>query len=207
MSIQKRAPTCKNRSAKAWTSTWTTASSNTASGIPNGPGTPANWRGKPSRKDMKSWWRWAATAPSTNRRGADGHGRGAGHRSRRLRQRPGHAPRLWPQRGPGGEKTQLGSRPDHRLRHAERSALHQPGRTGFRRPGLQRMKSSHWRGFIPYFLKSVEAGLKYVPRTCTIEMDDCTITEKCFRYFGGQRPDVRIQFQNRARRIDGRRLF
>jgi len=43
-----------------------------------------------------------------------------------------------------------------------------------------RMKDSPWRGFIPYFLKSVEAGLTYEPRTCTIEMDDCTITEKCF---------------------------
>ena len=43
-----------------------------------------------------------------------------------------------------------------------------------------RMKDSPWRGFIPYFLKSVEAGLTYVPRTCTIEMDDCTVTEKCF---------------------------
>jgi len=43
-----------------------------------------------------------------------------------------------------------------------------------------RMKDSPWRGFIPYFLKSVEAGLTYVPRVCTIEMDEVTITEKCF---------------------------
>jgi YegS/Rv2252/BmrU family lipid kinase len=43
-----------------------------------------------------------------------------------------------------------------------------------------RMKGSNWRGFIPYFLKSVEAGLRYTPRVCTIELDDRTITEKCF---------------------------
>jgi diacylglycerol kinase (ATP) len=42
------------------------------------------------------------------------------------------------------------------------------------------MKESNWRGFIPYFLKSVEAGLKYTPRECRIEMDDKVVTEKCF---------------------------
>ena len=44
----------------------------------------------------------------------------------------------------------------------------------------KRMKGSNWRGFLPYFLKSVEAGLRYTGRTCTIETEDCTITEKCF---------------------------
>lgn len=43
-----------------------------------------------------------------------------------------------------------------------------------------RMKGSNWRGFFPYFLKSIEAGLEYTPRVCTIELDDRTITEKCF---------------------------
>lgn len=42
------------------------------------------------------------------------------------------------------------------------------------------MKGSNWRGFIPYFLKSVEAGLKYTPRECRIEIDDQVRTEKCF---------------------------
>lgn len=42
------------------------------------------------------------------------------------------------------------------------------------------MKGSNWRGFIPYFLKSLEAGLKYTPRECRIEVDDRAITEKCF---------------------------
>lgn len=42
------------------------------------------------------------------------------------------------------------------------------------------MKESNWRGFIPYFLKSVEAGLKYTPRECRIEIDDKVLTEKCF---------------------------
>lgn len=43
-----------------------------------------------------------------------------------------------------------------------------------------RMKGSSWRGFIGYFIKSVEAGLEYTPRECTIELDDQTITRKCF---------------------------
>lgn len=42
------------------------------------------------------------------------------------------------------------------------------------------MKESNWRGFIPYFLKSVEAGLRYTPRECRIEIDDKVVTEKCF---------------------------
>jgi YegS/Rv2252/BmrU family lipid kinase len=42
------------------------------------------------------------------------------------------------------------------------------------------VKGSNWRGFIPYFLKSVEAGLKYTPRECRIEFDDKVLTEKCF---------------------------
>ena len=42
------------------------------------------------------------------------------------------------------------------------------------------MKESHARGFIPYFLKSVEAGLTYTPSPCTIELDDQTLTRKCF---------------------------
>lgn len=42
------------------------------------------------------------------------------------------------------------------------------------------MKGSNWRGFIPYFLNSVKAGLQYTPRECRIETDDRVITEKCF---------------------------
>ncbi len=42
------------------------------------------------------------------------------------------------------------------------------------------MKGSHSRGFIPYFLKSVEAGLTYTPHTCRIELDDRVLTETCF---------------------------
>lgn len=42
------------------------------------------------------------------------------------------------------------------------------------------MKGSNWRGFIPYFLKSVKAGLQYTPRECRIEFDDRVLTEKCF---------------------------
>jgi diacylglycerol kinase (ATP) len=43
-----------------------------------------------------------------------------------------------------------------------------------------KMRGSNWRGFLPYLMKSVEAGLAYTPRTCTIELDDRIITEKCF---------------------------
>jgi len=42
------------------------------------------------------------------------------------------------------------------------------------------MKGSSSRGFIPYFLKSVEAGLTYTPYECRIELDDRAFTEKCF---------------------------
>jgi diacylglycerol kinase (ATP) len=42
------------------------------------------------------------------------------------------------------------------------------------------MKASNWRGFVPYFLKSMEAGLTYTPLTCRIELDDRVLTEKCF---------------------------
>lgn len=36
------------------------------------------------------------------------------------------------------------------------------------------------RGFTNYFLKSVEAGLSYVPKSCTIEAAGRTISQKCF---------------------------
>lgn len=42
------------------------------------------------------------------------------------------------------------------------------------------MKGSNWRGFVPYFLNSVKAGLQYTPRECRIEIDDRVLTEKCF---------------------------
>lgn len=42
------------------------------------------------------------------------------------------------------------------------------------------MKASNWRGFGPYLLKSLEAGLTYTPRECRIELDDRVVIEKCF---------------------------
>jgi YegS/Rv2252/BmrU family lipid kinase len=42
------------------------------------------------------------------------------------------------------------------------------------------MQGSYWRGFIPYFMKSVEAGLVYTAKECLIEIDDRSFTEKCF---------------------------
>lgn len=44
----------------------------------------------------------------------------------------------------------------------------------------KQMKGSNWRGFLPYFLHSVKAGLTFTPHTCTIETEDRTVTEKCF---------------------------
>lgn len=42
------------------------------------------------------------------------------------------------------------------------------------------MKKSPWRGFIPYFLKSLEAGLTHHSRECRIEADDKVIEGKFF---------------------------
>lgn len=44
----------------------------------------------------------------------------------------------------------------------------------------KQMQGSNWRGFFPYFIKSVKAGLTYTPRVCTIETESQTITKKCF---------------------------
>lgn len=44
----------------------------------------------------------------------------------------------------------------------------------------KRMKGSQWRGFLPYFIHSVLAGLSYTARSCTIETESRTLTEKCF---------------------------
>jgi diacylglycerol kinase (ATP) len=42
------------------------------------------------------------------------------------------------------------------------------------------MKGSNWRGFIPYFLKSIKAGLQYTPQACRIETEHGLLEEKCF---------------------------
>lgn len=57
------------------------------------------------------------------------------------------------------------------------------------------MKGSNWRGFFPYLMKSVEAGLTYTPSTCTIEMDGKTITEKCFAIAVANGPMYGYNFQ------------
>lgn len=44
----------------------------------------------------------------------------------------------------------------------------------------KRMKGSRLRGFLPYFIRSVAAGLAYSARYCTIETEDRKIREKCF---------------------------
>ena len=44
----------------------------------------------------------------------------------------------------------------------------------------KRMKGSRLRGFLPYFIRTVAAGLAYTARNCTIETEDRKITEKCF---------------------------
>jgi YegS/Rv2252/BmrU family lipid kinase len=57
------------------------------------------------------------------------------------------------------------------------------------------MKDSEWRGFIPYFLKSVKAGLEYKSRECRIELDDRVITEKCFTITVANGPMYGYNFQ------------
>ena len=57
------------------------------------------------------------------------------------------------------------------------------------------MKGSHWRGFLPYFLKSVEAGLSYTPRECRIELDDKVLNFKCFAISIANGPMYGYNFQ------------
>lgn len=57
------------------------------------------------------------------------------------------------------------------------------------------MKGSHWRGFLPYFLKSVEAGLSYTPRDCRIELDDQVLQQKCFAISIANGPMYGYNFQ------------
>lgn len=42
------------------------------------------------------------------------------------------------------------------------------------------MKGKSHRGFLPYFFKSVKAGLEYTPKECVIEHPGGVIREKCF---------------------------
>lgn len=44
----------------------------------------------------------------------------------------------------------------------------------------RQMKGSKWRGFLPYFLKSVRAAFAFKPHTCRIETENGTFTETCF---------------------------
>jgi len=57
------------------------------------------------------------------------------------------------------------------------------------------MKGSHWRGFLPYFLKSVEAGLSYTPRECCIELDGKILNLKCFAISIANGPMYGYNFQ------------
>ncbi|MBU6340780.1 MAG: diacylglycerol kinase family lipid kinase [Bacteroidetes bacterium] len=42
------------------------------------------------------------------------------------------------------------------------------------------MQGSYWRGFVPYFIKSVQAGFVYTAKDCRLVLDDQSFTEKCF---------------------------
>lgn len=57
------------------------------------------------------------------------------------------------------------------------------------------MKGSPWRGFLPYFLKSVEAGLSYTARDCRIELDDTVLQLKCFAISIANGPMYGYNFQ------------
>jgi YegS/Rv2252/BmrU family lipid kinase len=59
----------------------------------------------------------------------------------------------------------------------------------------KQMKGSNWRGFLPYFIKSVKAGLTYTPRVCTIETEGRTITKKCFVITVANGPMYGYRFQ------------
>ncbi|MBC7776436.1 MAG: diacylglycerol kinase family lipid kinase [Phycisphaerae bacterium] len=57
------------------------------------------------------------------------------------------------------------------------------------------MKGSPWRGFLSYFLKSVEAGLSYTARECRIELDDKILEFKCFAISIANGPMYGYNFQ------------
>lgn len=67
------------------------------------------------------------------------------------------------------------------------------------------MKDSQWRGFIPYFLKSVKAGLEYKSRACRIELDDRVLEENCFTVTVANGPmyGYNVQIAPDARLDDG----
>ena len=57
------------------------------------------------------------------------------------------------------------------------------------------MKGSHWRGFLPYFLKSVEAGLSYTSKPCSIQLDGETLKRNCFAISIANGPMYGYNFQ------------
>lgn len=57
------------------------------------------------------------------------------------------------------------------------------------------MKGSHWRGFLPYFFKSLEAGLSYTSRDCEIWLDGLYIERKCFAISVANGPMYGYNFQ------------
>lgn len=58
-----------------------------------------------------------------------------------------------------------------------------------------RMKGRHKRGFLTYFLKSVEAGLQYASRDCVIEMENRRFSGKCFAISIANGPMYGYNFQ------------
>jgi YegS/Rv2252/BmrU family lipid kinase len=57
------------------------------------------------------------------------------------------------------------------------------------------MKGRSKRGFSNYFLKSMEAGMTYEPKTCTIETAERTLSEKCFTISVANGPMYGYNFQ------------
>ncbi len=57
------------------------------------------------------------------------------------------------------------------------------------------MKGKAKRGFVSYFLKSIEAGLTYEPRNCSILFDGKTIEERCFTIAVANGPMYGYNFQ------------
>lgn len=57
------------------------------------------------------------------------------------------------------------------------------------------MRNAEKRGFFPYFLKSVEAGLNYEPKDCRLEIDGKIVEEKCFAITVANGPMYGYNFQ------------
>jgi diacylglycerol kinase (ATP) len=57
------------------------------------------------------------------------------------------------------------------------------------------MKNASKRGFLPYFLSSIKAGLEYTPKVCSLEANGTMLTESCFAIAIANGPMYGYNFQ------------